>query len=164
MPQRKRTFSPEFKAKVALAAIREEGTLAQLTSKCNVNPNMVSKWKKQALQQMAASFDKKNTSLPLNSEEEIDKIYLSHPYYRSRRMIHVLKQEDIQISRHRVRRLMRLMGVQAIHPKPRTTLGNTENPYLLKNLTIDRPTQVWCGDITYVPMKRGFMYLTAIID
>ena len=100
--------------------------------------------------------------------KKIDKIYLSHPYYGSRRMTHVLnQQEDIQVSRHRVRRLMRLMGIQAIHPKPKTSLGNKEHkvyPYLLRNLTIDRPNQVWCSDITYVPMKRGFMYLTAIMD
>lgn len=99
--------------------------------------------------------------------KKIDKIYLSHPYYGSRRMTHVLKQEEFQVSRHRVRRLMRLMGIQAIHPKPKTSLGNKEHkvyPYLLRNLTIDRPNQVWCSDITYVPMKRGFMYLTAIMD
>jgi putative transposase len=99
--------------------------------------------------------------------KKIDKIYLSHPYYGSRRMTHVLKQEDIQVSRHRVRRLMRLMGVQAIHPTPKTSLGNKEHkvyPYLLRNLTINRSNQVWCSDITYVPMKQGFMYLTAIMD
>lgn len=100
--------------------------------------------------------------------KKIDKIYLSHPYYGSRRMTHVLnQQEDIQVSRHRVRRLMRVMGIQAIHPKPKTSLGNKKHkvyPYLLRNLTIDQPNQVWCSDITYVPMKRGFMYLTAIMD
>lgn len=75
MTQRKRTFSAEFKAKVALAAIREEGTLAQLASKYNVNPNMVSKWKQQALQQFGQLFDKKNAALPLSSEEEIQKLH-----------------------------------------------------------------------------------------
>jgi transposase len=75
MTQRKRTFSPEFKAKVALAAIREEGTLAQLASKYNVNPNMVSKWKQQALQQFGDLFNKKNTSFPQSSEEEVQKLH-----------------------------------------------------------------------------------------
>ena len=76
MTQRRRTFSPEFKAKVALAAIREEGTLAQLASKYNLNPNMVSKWKQQALQQFGQLFDKKNISPSLNnSEEEIEKLH-----------------------------------------------------------------------------------------
>ena len=97
----------------------------------------------------------------------IDEIYLSHPYFGSRRMTYVLKAEGHQVSRHRVRRLMRLMGIQAIHPKPKTSLGNKEHtvyPYLLRDLSIDRSNQVWCTDITYIPMKRGFMYLTAIMD
>jgi putative transposase len=99
--------------------------------------------------------------------KKIDEVYLSHPYYGSRRMTHVLTQEGVQVSRHRVRRLMRLMGIQAIHPKPRTSINNPEHkvyPYLLRNLPIKQPNQVWCSDITYVPMKQGFMYLTAIMD
>lgn len=99
--------------------------------------------------------------------KQVDEIYLSHPYFGSRRMTYVLKAEGHQVSRHRVRRLMRLMGIQAIHPKPKTSLGNKEHtvyPYLLRDLTIDRPNQVWCTDITYIPMKRGFMYLTVLMD
>lgn len=75
MTQRKRTYSAEFKAKVALSAIREEGTLAQLASKYRVNPNMVSKWKQQALQQMAEGFTKKGHLAPLQSEEEIKDLH-----------------------------------------------------------------------------------------
>jgi transposase len=75
MTQKKRTYSAEFKARVALSAIREEGTLAQLSSKYNINPNMISKWKHQALQQMAEGFGKKGPSLPQSSEEEIQKLH-----------------------------------------------------------------------------------------
>ena len=99
--------------------------------------------------------------------KRIDDLYLSHPYYGSRRMTYVLRQEGFGVSRHRVQRLMRLMGIQAIHPKPKTSLGNKEHrvyPYLLRDLAIDRPNQVWCSDITYIPMRRGFIYLTAIMD
>ena len=99
--------------------------------------------------------------------KRIDDLYLSHPYYGSRRMTYVLRQEGFGVSRHRVQRLIRLMGIQAIHPKPKTSLGNKEHrvyPYLLRDLAIDRPNQVWCSDITYIPMRRGFIYLTAIMD
>ena len=75
MTQRKRTFSPEFKAKVALSAIREEGTLAQLASKYNINVNMVSKWKQHALQQMAEGFGRKNSSLSASCEEDIKSLH-----------------------------------------------------------------------------------------
>lgn len=75
MIQRKRRYSAAFKAKVALSAIREEGTLAQLSSKYRVNPNMVSKWKQQALQQMAEGFCKKSSLAPLQSQEEIKELH-----------------------------------------------------------------------------------------
>jgi putative transposase len=99
--------------------------------------------------------------------KRIDEVYLKHPCYGSRRMMHILNQEGVRISRHRVRRLMQIMGIQAIYQQPRTSLKAPEHkvyPYLLKNLTIERSNHVWCSDITYVPMRRGFMYLTAIMD
>ena len=71
------------------------------------------------------------------------------------------------VNRKRVQRLMRLMGLEAIYPKPRLSAGNAEHrkfPYLLRDLTVDRVNQVWATDITYVPMSRGFMYLVAVID
>lgn len=71
------------------------------------------------------------------------------------------------MSRKRIRRLMRLMGLQPIYRKPRTTVPHPEHkvyPYLLRNLTIERPNQVWCADLTYIPMERGFLYLVAIMD
>ena len=72
-----------------------------------------------------------------------------------------------KINRKRVQRLMRLMGIEAVYPKPRTSKPHPDHkiyPYLLRNLTIDRPNQVWAADITYIPLKRGFMYLVAVMD
>ena len=72
-----------------------------------------------------------------------------------------------KINRKRVQRLMRLMGIEAVYPKPKTSKPHPEHkiyPYLLRNLTIDRPNQVWAADITYIPLKRGFMYLVAVMD
>ena len=112
-------------------------------------------------------YPKGESSENLVFMKRIDDLYLLHPYYGSRRMTYVLRQEGFGVSRHRVQRLMRLMGIQAIHPKPKTSLGNKEHrvyPYLLRDLTIDRSNQVWCSDITYIPMRRGFIYLTAIMD
>ena len=97
----------------------------------------------------------------------IDEEYLKHPFYGSRKLVFILRQRGHDVSRHRVRRLMHLIGIEAIYQKPRTTLFNKKHkiyPYLLKGLDIARPNQVWASDITYIPMRRGFMYLVAIID
>lgn len=78
-----------------------------------------------------------------------------------------LRREDYCVGRHRVRRLMKLMGIQAIYQTPRTSLKNPAHkiyPYLLRELDIFRPNQVWCTDITYIPMGKGFVYLVAIMD
>jgi putative transposase len=97
----------------------------------------------------------------------IDEQYLKTPFYGSRRMVEILKQEGYNVNRKRVQRLMRRMGLEAIYPRPRTSQTNPSHkiyPYLLKDLTIVHSNQVWSTDITYVPMKRGFMYLVAIMD
>lgn len=97
----------------------------------------------------------------------LDALYLEVPFYGSRRMVEALRREGIRVGRHRVRRLMRLMGLEALAPKPGTSRpapGHRIYPYLLRGLTIDRPNQVWAADITYIPMARGFLYLMAIID
>jgi putative transposase len=93
--------------------------------------------------------------------------WLKTPFFGSRRMAKYLRGKGYNASRKRVRRLMRKMGIQAIYPKPRTTRPKKKNPvypYLLRNLVIDRPNQVWCSDITYLPMENGFMYLVAVMD
>jgi putative transposase len=97
----------------------------------------------------------------------IDEQYLRRPYYGSRRMATWLQSQREEVNRKRVQRLMRVMGIEALHPRPRTTKRNLEHrifPYLLRDVVIVRPNQVWSSDITYVPMPRGYMYLTAVMD
>jgi len=97
----------------------------------------------------------------------IDEQFLRRPYFGSRRMGVWLESVGQIVNRKRVQRLMRLMGIEALYPKPRTTQRNADHrvfPYLLRDVEIVRPDQVWSTDITYVPMPRGFMYLTAVID
>lgn len=98
---------------------------------------------------------------------QLDALYRHWPFYGSRRLCEELRQRGERVNRKRVRRLMRLMGLQAVYPKPRTSqpgAGHTIYPYLLKGLAIDRPNQVWASDIGYVPMAQGFMDLTVIMD
>jgi putative transposase len=103
----------------------------------------------------------------LNLMRRIDELFLKYPFYGSRQMVRQLRRDGVCIGRHRVRRLMRLMGLQAIYQAPRTSDPHPAHriyPYLLKRLAINRPNQVWCADITYIPVQRGFLYLVAIMD
>ena len=98
---------------------------------------------------------------------EIDRQYLETPFYGSRRMKAWLERRRIQVSRKRVQRLMRIMGLRAIYRRPGTSRPAPERrvyPYLLRNTRITRPNQVWAADITYLPMARGFLYLVAVMD
>jgi len=97
----------------------------------------------------------------------IDRQYTETPFYGSRRMTEWLKAQGHSVNRKRIQRLMRLMGIEGIAPKPGTSLRNKAHkvyPYLLRGLEISRPNQVWSTDITYCAMPQGFMYLVAIID
>jgi putative transposase len=97
----------------------------------------------------------------------IDEQYLATPFYGARRMVAVLRRDGWTVNRKRVRRLMRIMRLEAIYQKPNTSRGHPDHvvyPYLLRDLAIDRPNQVWCTDITYVPLARGFVYLVAVMD
>lgn len=97
----------------------------------------------------------------------LDALYLTYPFYGSRRMVIALGAEGHRTNRKRVQRLMRTMGLEALAPKPGTSRKAPQNrvyPYLLRHLTIDRPNQVWCADVTYVAMAQGFMYLVVIMD
>ncbi len=97
----------------------------------------------------------------------IDEQYLKTPFYGIRKMTKYLSTLGFCVNRKRVRRLMRLMNLSAIYNRPNTSKAekfHRKYPYLLKALTIDRSNQVWAADIAYIPMKRGFLYLMAIID
>lgn len=97
----------------------------------------------------------------------IDRQYLLTPFFGVARMTAQLQRDGEAVNAKRVRRLMRLMGLEAIYPKPRTSVKNPENkvfPYLLKGVKIERNDQVWATDITYIPLHRGFAYLTAVMD
>ena len=97
----------------------------------------------------------------------IDGLFMKYPFYGSRQMVRQLRREGVCAGRHRVRRLMRLMGLEAIYQAPRTSTPHPAHriyPYLLKGMAIDRPNQAWCADITYIPVQHGFLYLVAIMD
>jgi putative transposase len=97
----------------------------------------------------------------------LDELFTAWPFLGSRRMTAMLRADGHAINRKRVRRLMRKMGIAALGPKPRTSKpapGHKIFPYLLRGLAIERPNQVWCADITYIPIGRGFLYLVAVMD
>lgn len=97
----------------------------------------------------------------------IDRGHLEHPFYGSRRIRDWLEDEGHGVNRKKVQRLMRTMGLVACYPRRNLSLANPAHkvyPYLLRNVVIDRPNQVWATDITYIPMARGFVYLVAIMD
>ena len=97
----------------------------------------------------------------------MDELDTKWPFYGSRRMLAALRQDGVMVNRKRVRRLMRVMGLEAIYQKPNTSKGHPDHkvyPYLLRGLAIERPNQVWCADITYIPMAKAFVYLVAVMD
>jgi putative transposase len=97
----------------------------------------------------------------------IDEMFVRYPFFGSRQMVRQLRREGVRAGRHRVRRLMRLMGLAAIYQAPKTSAPHPAHriyPYLLRNVAVDRPDHVWCADITYIPVRRGFLYLVAIMD
>nr|WP_157063847.1 IS3 family transposase [Phaeobacter sp. 11ANDIMAR09] len=237
---KRKNYSAEFKAKVALEAIREEMTLAELSKKYGVHPNMISGWKRTAIANMASGFERGKPDETRQSEAEIEKLhskigqlvverdflatglastardarqkmvskdhklsvrrqcklltlarsnlyyqpkgesaenlrfmeiidkqFLETPWYGSRQMARHMKRNNHVCGRHRVRRLMRLMSLVPIYQEPNTSTKHPHHkiwPYLLRNIVIDRPNQVWCAEITYIPMRRGFLYLVAIMD
>jgi putative transposase len=111
-------------------------------------------------------------SKPISAEDLklmrlIDEHYLNHPSAGSRSLRNHLQRLGYRINRKKVQRLMRLMGIEAVYPRPKTSRPHPQHkvyPYLLRGLSIDRPNQVWAADITYIPMRRGHMYLVAVMD
>ncbi|MDE0032471.1 MAG: IS3 family transposase [Deltaproteobacteria bacterium] len=233
----RRRFSGDFKAKVALEALRGDKTIQEIAVRHKIHPNQVSTWKQRAVEGMKEVFSKGAErgrgeheaeirdlhakigeltverdflakGLKVVSGEErramikpghpklslsrqcrllrvsrssvyhrpkgesaenlalmrrIDKLFLECPFYGSRH----LWREGACVGRHRVRRLMRLMGLEAIYQAPRTTQPHPEHrvyPYRLKGVAIERPNHAWCADITYIPVQKGFLYLVAVMD
>ena len=111
-------------------------------------------------------------AVPTSPEElalmrRIDELHLEYPFYGSRKLSYTLRGEGHEANRKRMQRLMRLMGLEAMVPKPKTSEPHPEHvvyPYLLRGLNVHKANQVWATDITYIPMKAGFVYLVAIID
>jgi hypothetical protein len=95
---------------------------------------------------------------------QMDELHLAYPFYGSRRLAAALQRDDWSVNRKRIKRLRQVMGLEAIYQKPNTSQAHPYHkvyPYLLRGLVIDRPNQVWCADITYIPMAKGFVYLVA---
>ena len=114
-------------------------------------------------------YYKKTGESPLNLAltQEIDRVFTEWPFMGVRQMREYLVLLGYGVGRKRVRRLMRQMGLMPVYQKPKTSVPKPEHklyPYLLRELTIERPDQVWCADITYIPMRKGFLYLVAIMD
>jgi len=238
--QKKRTrHSQEFKAKVAIEALKEQKTINEIASQYQIHPNQVTRWKSELIEGADKVFEDKRTKKqddkpgedklyqqigqlqveldwlkknqdcskqekranienglkiisikrqcqlvgisrsgyyykPKGESKEnldlmlaIDKKYLQTPFFGVPKMCHHLRSLNYKVNVKRVRRLMRLMGLQAIYCKPRLSIpdkAHKKYPYLLRGITISRVDQVWSTDITYIPMEKGFMYLIAVID
>jgi putative transposase len=237
----RKSFTAEFMTKVALAAIKEEMTIAELSSKYEVHKTQITNWRKRALEGLSEIFqgkgvksckddsklldelyrqigqlrvenewlkknlhrlsvgEKKKLLDPLHNElsirrqcqllelsranlyyepvkvseetlqimHRIDEIFTEYPFYGSRRIREALVREGRTIGRERVQALMRQMGLEAIYPKVKLSKKHPEHkiyPYLLADVDIVRPNQVWSADITYIRLRQGFLYLVAIMD
>ncbi|WP_420636397.1 IS3 family transposase [Candidatus Palauibacter sp.] len=241
MARKRRRFTPEFKARVALEALREHDSVQAIARRHELHPNQVSTWKRQLLEglpkvfaggagrKLAKEHEAKVRELhakigeltverdffrrgpqalsrsergrmierdgPLSLSRQcalvgvsrsslyyrprgesaenlalmrrMDELHMAYPFYGSRQMVRHLRREGVAAGRHRIRRLMRLMGVEATYRRPRTSVAGPEHrvfPYLLRGLAISRADHVWCADITYVPVTQGFFYLVAVMD
>ncbi|MDM7994672.1 MAG: IS3 family transposase [Acidobacteriota bacterium] len=235
--KQRRNHNPVFKAKVAVAAIKGDKTIAELAEQFEIHPNQIADWKRQLLENAATAFGERPEKekgpdiqrmqakigqltlendflgecahqsgtaerkkmidrkaklsikrqcallkLPrstayyrpgefpqpdLDLMKRIDELHLQWPFAGSRMMRDFLKQEGFKIGRRHVRTLMRKMGLDVLYQKPNTSrrqVGHYIYPYLLRDLLVVRPNQVWAADITYIPMRRGFVYLFVVQD
>jgi putative transposase len=110
---------------------------------------------------------KPRSAMDLHLMKVIDETYMAYPFFGTRQMARWLRRQGYPVNRKRVRRLMHLMGLEAIYQKPNLSRANTQHPvypYLLRNLNVNRPNQVWATDVTYISVQGGFIYLCAVID
>lgn len=138
--------------------IRKENTDLSLTRQCNLL-----EISRSSIYYTPVGFDPATIELM----HEVDRIFTKYPFLGSRQIAAYLPQSGFSAGRHRVRRLMGIMGLQAIYKGPNTSKKHPQHkiwPYLLRKLPITRPNHVWCSDITYIPVKNGFLYLVAIMD
>ncbi|NPT38493.1 IS3 family transposase [Paraburkholderia xenovorans] len=233
----RRTHSAAFKAKVALAAVKGERTLAELAQQFDVHPNQITEWKRQLHDRAADVFGAagapsseppvdvktlhakigqltlendflfrsawqgrtaerkamidRTHALPVSQHtrlvgiarssygpqsvseadqlmmRRIDELHMEFPFAGARMLARLLRRERHEVGRRRVRTLMKRMGVEALYCKPNTSRRNAQHkiwPYLLRGMKIERANQVYALDTTYIPMARGFVYLTAVVD
>ncbi|MGY6164001.1 IS3 family transposase [Paraburkholderia strydomiana] len=235
----RRTHSAAFKAKVALAAVKGERTLAELAQQFDVHPNQITEWKRQLQERAADVFGApgapsseppvdvktlhakigqltlengffvrsarqsrtaerkamidRTHALPVSRQtrlvgiarsgayyrpqpvsetdlllmRRIDELHMEFPFAGARMLARLLRRQGHGVGRRRVRTLMKRMGVEALYCKPNTSRRNAQHkiwPYLLRGMKIDRANQVFALDTTYIPMARGFVYLTAVVD
>ncbi|WP_237062796.1 IS3 family transposase [Loktanella sp. M215] len=238
---KRKQHAPEFKAKVALEALKGEATVSELASRFGVHPTMINQWKRALLDGASGVFERGGRKTPVIDEDQvrdlhakigelavanfffgkkaqtlgrevrrsmverdhpdlsigqqcallqvsrssfyytpqgeteqnlalmrlIDVQFMETPFFGVRQMTWHLRNEGHAVNEKRIRRLMRLIGLIPIYQKPNTSKpakGHKTYPYLLRGLRVERPNQVWCVDITYLPMRRGFLYLVAIMD
>ena len=138
--------------------IRKENTALSLTRQCKLL-----KISRSSIYYTPVGFDQATLDLM----HEIDRVFTKYPFFGSRQIAAYLPQFGFSAGRHRVRRLMNIMGLQAIYKGPNTSKKHPQRriyPYLLRKLPITRPNQVWCSDTTYIPVRNGFLYLVAVMD
>ncbi|MFL9946052.1 IS3 family transposase [Paraburkholderia agricolaris] len=235
----RRTHSAAFKAKVAMAAVKGERTLAELAQQFDVHPNQITEWKRQLQERAVEVFGAggaassepqvdlkelhakigqltlendflkrraqqggiaerkamidRTHALPVSQQarlvgiarssvyyqaqpvseadqllmRRIDELHMEFPFAGARMLARLLRREGHEIGRRRVRTLMKRMGIEALYCKPNTSRRSAQHkvwPYLLRGMTINRANQVWALDTSYIPMARGFVYLTAVVD
>ena len=127
-----------------------------ITKQCDLLEISRSSWYYEALGESAMNLD---------LMQRIDKQFLETPYFGARQMARYLRRQGYWVNRKRVKRLMQKMGLMAIYQKPNTSKPHPEHkvyPYLLREVDIKEPNQVWCADVTYIPMRKGFLYLVAV--
>ncbi len=124
-----------------MAALKGHQTANEIASEFGIHVSLVNRWKKETIEAL--------------------------PFYGTHQMRNVLRRKGLFVNRKRIQRLMRRMGTQSVAPKPYTSKACPQNkiyPYLLRNLQISMPDQVWCSDLTDIPVQRGFVYVTAVMD